>query len=327
MNFGEISSIVITGCLGGLGSTLAREFLKSGKQVFGIDNFDPGCASILHHRFVREELEKNDSFSFLAHDIRRTLPSDFLPQKGRFLWFHCVDYTPSRNSYFDPVTADEVLCQSIEKQISGFAEDFHFVFQHIFNGMENSRLNHPEWLIVLELNQKLRTNCSESENVQFIPLPLLMGKYQSRHTLPLKMFLQFNSGIPIEIHPNQLNIQAVDLDKYVTGILDGLNDNMLMPSEENIVVINQDSVLGFLQGKFPEDEIETKKTIICWGPSSEKEVDLSILQTKLEEIYGHMESIPHYPPNQWAREMKREEKERRAIRRRQHRRRKKNRTN
>lgn len=59
-----MKSILITGVAGFIGSNLARELLKRGYKVKGIDNFSQG--------FMRniEEFKKNKSFSFFKGDIR-----------------------------------------------------------------------------------------------------------------------------------------------------------------------------------------------------------------------------------------------------------------
>ena len=65
-----MNRVLITGAAGFLGSHLADRFLLEGYQVIGVDNFITGSPENIAN------LQKNDHFSFLRHDISNPLYID-----------------------------------------------------------------------------------------------------------------------------------------------------------------------------------------------------------------------------------------------------------
>ena len=57
--------IVITGCLGLIGSHLTKMCLEKGWQVYGIDK----CTYAANHHLIKEFSDKYDNFTFVKKDI------------------------------------------------------------------------------------------------------------------------------------------------------------------------------------------------------------------------------------------------------------------
>ena len=317
--------VLITGVLGGLGSTVTQRLLKQGVSVLGVDSFFPGAASPLHQKYQLEQLRQHPTFSFLAADYR-TLGIDDITVEGLLprSVLHAAGLSPWSTT---PLTADTLSACQGEAAIALIDSLFDASVKRVLVPQWSDQNCEPSsatgWDVLAEVEKHLRSATSEHANLLFPVLPLLWGVGQSPATPPLRPLLQALSGAKVELPDEKTVALFVHLDR-VSEVL----AELLISDKE----YKRDDFLSALQpvsvAVRPWIEVLLERAgltlevsdtpLSC--PDFRDSITSSSLSSPPEseetDLLEWVVSLPHVPPADWAQVPKREKREQRAKRKR-----------
>lgn len=313
-------SVLITGVLGGLGASLAKEMLSRDWQVAGLDNFDPGCGSTAHQKYICDALCEHENFRLIEGDVRSFdyAEMDAIPE----LTLHCAALTPLRRGTTTEETIREISLEAPLRLIdaASAASKRSLLLHHDLQTEKDLRLRDPLWLALFRAEESLRRQIV-AKHCQVIILPALIGKGQSLNTPPARQFLQSISRIPVQMDEGE-NVQTFALPLLINWIL-ALIESENIPEDIPFILpdlpVRSVSLVELVMHLCSRCEIVPEKMtegFPAWGPESAPALPDETLVNELDELLAWLQSLPHVPPANWPDVPKIEARERRKRRRR-----------
>ncbi len=224
-----IPEIIITGGLGGLGTSIALAMREFGVPVTVIDVMHPGCApfTVFTHR---KELLKSAGVDVQLIDMRDPdLPDHLLcaypdsEQHTPPFWIHCA-FPPPPDVPDIPLESYTELAYTIPARWIELAVDrgwWYLISQHLPAILPHDpRLMYESWRSILDAESLLRQEFFPGV-VQtgwpglFPLLPSFFGTHQSPHTQPLRQYLQLIAGREVSVCPFNKAYSVAHIDSIV----------------------------------------------------------------------------------------------------------------
>jgi hypothetical protein len=208
-----IPEAIITGGLGGLGTSLALALREREVPVTVIDVMHPGCAPYVVFAHRKALLEAAGVTVRLADMRDPDLPGQvlsFYPETDEHIppfWIHCASPPPADvpdipvDSYTDLSHTTPAMWIEVAMNRGWW----YLVTQHLPAVLPNDpRMMYESWQAMLEAEGKLRQKyfpgvVQTGEPGLFPLLPSFFGKHQSPHTQPLRQYLQILAGREVSV--------------------------------------------------------------------------------------------------------------------------------
>lgn len=312
------STFLITGVLGGLGSSLAYSLLESGERVIGTDNYSPLSAEFVHADHVRSHLEQENGFHFLALDLRHTkLLSELLLEQDRIIVLHCArptryNSTPERLNLYEQI--DRSFAAAVIRAVGKISSVFVIGHQQ---GDDNHKIGDGDSLSsLLRFEKQMADLFSESitdSTLHFVNLPLLWGKGQSPFSFPLLQLWQMISRIPsgslagIPVNPYaSLPATVLHLTQMFRevrgGTIPGIDERPFTLPDDFIHTIQPRTLLVRLGEEISLSGSEISELLpeenIGAHPVPDREFPVKIERT-LRELADWAKRLPYFPPVNW----------------------------
>ncbi|MCB2211931.1 hypothetical protein KQI52_07445 [bacterium] len=208
-----VPKVVITGGLGGLGTTLALALRVENVPVTVIDALHPGCAPYPVFENRKAVLE-DAGVEVRLQDMRLPdLPAEVLVPADRYesplppLWLHCA-FPPPPDVPDVPLESYQQMAYDAPAQWIDYAMErgwWWMVMQHLPAVLsDDARLHYASWGTIFAAESKLRReffrDVMRKQQMGLFPfLPELFGHHQSPHTMPLRQYLQILAGRDVSV--------------------------------------------------------------------------------------------------------------------------------
>lgn len=317
--------IAIIGVLGGLGASLAEQFLKEDATLLGFDNGDPGASSPLHTSWQLDRLKKHPSFHFLPLDLRVIEQQDLrVDGEPVDIVINCAAVPPTRRAHTPQELIEEVHHDAVLRlvELATTDENCTILLPHYLPLQENDpRAAEENWLWLLDAEARVRQAIQDREHVQALPLPSLIGHGQSLRTMPIAQYLQALAQLPVALPKSDGLVTVASLQDCVNQILllcdsDKTNKPYNILDTLAISNVSPTDLLYPLLEKAHLELISSSESASAWGAKlDERDIDASV-DDLIKGIAEWLEVLPHVPPSDWPEVPARERRIMRSKRRR-----------
>ncbi len=297
--------IYIFGVLGGVGSSLAENLLKSGYHVTGIDNALLASSSPLHTRYIYNNLSSCDSFHMIQSDARNIHILEQLiniNQPKKTIVYYCCGFPHGLLKNIQENTIEDVLWQTPVRMIDLFhsiktPDETIFIFpQH-----KPSAFCQDEYSHLLQAEEKLLDDCNNCSSCTFVQLPLLIGAGQSVTTFPVQQLWRLCSDSQSDVSALQEKIQLLALDRLLTTFQTALDPaynprSSLLQKQVDLYTEQHpsDLILNFLHKYCKKDH-----STLEYPQYNLQQDNNTIFTDQIESLAKWVLSLPHFPKPGW----------------------------
>jgi len=313
------NSCLVTGVLGGLGSSLAARLLNDGFHVFGLDNFDPGSAPEIVHHYRLSLLQGYENFKFFALDLRNQDMHDSLFQETTPQYIiHCAGVFP-----FRPLLPDSSFLYennlNLSETILNLTETYKIkktIYLHHHYSKNSANANsHPLWEAILNAENTIQNeidNHSLSNNIKIIKLHTLIGIGQSYRTFPFRQITQLISRVPVSVSKPG-NALTISMNSATDTIVKQLSISKMDKEDSQSnncepISIDTGAIIRKLIKIIGIEPLGFKREVIPWTLNSSEKSDSHLtdeIENEVKDLVDWALQLPWMPPVDWSDKRKR----------------------